>query len=83
MFFNPFPTWYIILVVIPAYIFYFVTYLPYYPLKFIGLGKWYQKGHYFVLEHIQQFILQPKNYCKNIKKINIQIIKDCNKYKEN
>jgi hypothetical protein len=80
MFFNPFSGWYILFVIIPFRLLSFITYLPCYPLSLIGVGKFYKKGHYFVWEHIQQFALQPKNYCKHVKKINKQIIEDAKEF---
>lgn len=79
MFMNPFPLWYIIFVVIPVNLLCSITYLPYFILKFVGLGKFYKKIHYFVWVNVEQFTLDPKHYCKHIKDINIQIINDCKK----
>lgn len=79
MLFNPFPMWFMILVVIPVQILSIVTYLPYFLLKFIGLGNIYKRIHFFVWMNIEQLTLQPVDYFKYIKDINKQIIEECSK----
>jgi len=76
MFFNPFPMWFIILVIIPFRLLNVITYLPYYLFKLIRLGKWYKNLHYIIWANIEQFILQPKNYIKKAKKIYKQIVEE-------
>jgi len=76
MFFNPFSWWTIVLVVIPFRILGFISYLPYYPLSLIGVGKYYKRGHFIILQNIEQLLLQPKNYLKHRKSIHKQIVED-------
>jgi hypothetical protein len=80
LFLNPFSWWYIILVIIPFRLCSLITLLPAYPLTIIGLGRLYKKGHYFAWAHLEQFTLQPKDYCKHIKNINSQIISDTKEF---
>lgn len=75
-FYNPFPLWFIIFVVMPFQIIAKVTYLPYYIFHLLGLGRFYKFGHYIMFENIEQFTLQPKNYCKHTKEIHLKIVKD-------
>lgn len=80
MFFNPFPWWFILFVAIPMQIFSFITYLPYYILYVVGLGKFYKRMHHIAIENLQQFTLQPKDYLKHVKSIHKQIVEDSKRF---
>jgi hypothetical protein len=83
MFFNPFPWWFIVFVVIPFRLFSFVTYLPYYILWLVCLYRFaglYKRMHHIAMENLQQFILQPINYLKHIKSIHKQIVEDSKRF---
>ena len=80
MFFNPFPWWFILLVILPFRLLSFLTYLPVYPLKLVGLGYKYGMIHDIVWSHFEQFTLEPQNYVKHRKEIHKQIVIDAKEY---
>jgi hypothetical protein len=82
MFFNPFPWWHIVFIMIPFRFLHVMTYLLYYPLILIGLGKLYRKAHYVLFANIEQFLLQPKEYCQHTKSIFKQSVVEYNELHE-
>ena len=82
MFFNPFPWWHVLFIIIPFRLLHVITYLIYYPLFLIGLGGLYKKVHYILFANIEQFLLQPKGYCQHTKSIFKQSVVEYNELHE-